>query len=106
MADRLLVDGSLLNHTLMAQQFELTLGKKKCFLSNVNVCSVLVEQWIRAKYERGEFTGDTKYPPLPYTTGNTNIHVFLTCLTHISRQITKQEEQVCCFQSLDDTGSK
>ncbi|XP_024127132.1 arf-GAP with dual PH domain-containing protein 2 [Oryzias melastigma] len=32
-------------------------------------CNVLVEQWIRAKYERGEFTGDTKYPPLPYTTG-------------------------------------
>lgn len=32
--------------------------------------SILREQWIRAKYERKEFTGDTKYPPLPYTTGD------------------------------------
>nr|XP_020472098.1 arf-GAP with dual PH domain-containing protein 2-like [Monopterus albus] len=30
---------------------------------------VLREQWIRAKYERMEFTGETKYPPLSYTTG-------------------------------------
>ncbi|XP_023250932.1 arf-GAP with dual PH domain-containing protein 2-like isoform X1 [Seriola lalandi dorsalis] len=29
---------------------------------------VLREQWIRAKYERMEFTGETKYPPLSYTT--------------------------------------
>ena len=33
-------------------------------------CSVLREQWIRAKYERTEFTGETKYPPLSYTTGD------------------------------------
>uniref|UniRef100_A0A3B4GAN2 Arf-GAP with dual PH domain-containing protein 2-like n=1 Tax=Pundamilia nyererei TaxID=303518 RepID=A0A3B4GAN2_9CICH len=32
-------------------------------------CNILREQWIRAKYERKEFTGETKYPPLPYTTG-------------------------------------
>uniref|UniRef100_A0A4W5N6Y3 ArfGAP with dual PH domains 2 n=1 Tax=Hucho hucho TaxID=62062 RepID=A0A4W5N6Y3_9TELE len=32
-------------------------------------CAVLREQWIRAKYERREFTGETKYPPLAYTTG-------------------------------------
>lgn len=32
-------------------------------------CVVLKEQWIRAKYERMEFTGETKYPPLSYTTG-------------------------------------
>ncbi|XP_064842962.1 arf-GAP with dual PH domain-containing protein 1-like isoform X3 [Oncorhynchus masou masou] len=32
-------------------------------------CAVLREQWIRAKYERMEFTGETKYPPLAYTTG-------------------------------------
>uniref|UniRef100_A0A3Q0RHG8 ArfGAP with dual PH domains 2 n=1 Tax=Amphilophus citrinellus TaxID=61819 RepID=A0A3Q0RHG8_AMPCI len=32
-------------------------------------CNVLREQWIRAKYERKEFIGETKYPPLPYTTG-------------------------------------
>ncbi|XP_071386794.1 arf-GAP with dual PH domain-containing protein 2 isoform X1 [Centroberyx affinis] len=32
-------------------------------------CAVLREQWIRAKYERMEFTGETKYPPLCYTTG-------------------------------------
>lgn len=31
--------------------------------------SVLREQWIRAKYERMEFTGETKYPPPSYTTG-------------------------------------
>ncbi|XP_067332965.1 arf-GAP with dual PH domain-containing protein 2 [Channa argus] len=30
---------------------------------------VLREQWIRAKYERMEFTGETKYPPVAYTTG-------------------------------------
>ncbi|XP_022608232.1 arf-GAP with dual PH domain-containing protein 2-like isoform X2 [Seriola dumerili] len=30
---------------------------------------VLREQWIRAKYERREFTAETKYPPLSYTTG-------------------------------------
>ncbi|XP_067472233.1 arf-GAP with dual PH domain-containing protein 2 isoform X1 [Thunnus thynnus] len=34
-----------------------------------NDCAVLREQWIRAKYERTEFTGETKYPPLSYTTG-------------------------------------
>ncbi|XP_039680986.1 arf-GAP with dual PH domain-containing protein 2 isoform X2 [Perca fluviatilis] len=34
-----------------------------------NDCVVLREQWIRAKYERTEFTGETKYPPLSYTTG-------------------------------------
>ncbi|KAK7940269.1 hypothetical protein WMY93_003595 [Mugilogobius chulae] len=28
-------------------------------------CSVLREQWIRSKYERLEFTGETKYPPPP-----------------------------------------
>ncbi|XP_067086976.1 arf-GAP with dual PH domain-containing protein 2 [Osmerus mordax] len=32
-------------------------------------CAVLREQWIRAKYERMEFAGVTKYPPLGYTTG-------------------------------------
>ncbi|XP_019744277.1 arf-GAP with dual PH domain-containing protein 1 [Hippocampus comes] len=32
-------------------------------------CAVLREQWIRAKYERFEFTGETKYPPPSYTTG-------------------------------------
>uniref|UniRef100_A0A3B4BJ49 ArfGAP with dual PH domains 2 n=1 Tax=Periophthalmus magnuspinnatus TaxID=409849 RepID=A0A3B4BJ49_9GOBI len=32
-------------------------------------CIVLREQWIRAKYERLEFTGETKYPPPSYTTG-------------------------------------
>ncbi|XP_061893282.1 arf-GAP with dual PH domain-containing protein 2-like isoform X3 [Entelurus aequoreus] len=31
--------------------------------------AVLREQWIRAKYERKEFTGETKYPPPFYTTG-------------------------------------
>ncbi|XP_061829430.1 arf-GAP with dual PH domain-containing protein 2 [Nerophis lumbriciformis] len=31
--------------------------------------AVLREQWIRAKYERMEFTGETKYPPPFYTTG-------------------------------------
>ncbi|KAM6904999.1 arf-GAP with dual PH domain-containing protein 2 [Xenentodon cancila] len=31
--------------------------------------SILREQWIRAKYERKEFTGETKYPPLSYATG-------------------------------------
>ncbi|XP_019958387.2 arf-GAP with dual PH domain-containing protein 2 isoform X2 [Paralichthys olivaceus] len=30
---------------------------------------VLREQWIRAKYERLEFTGEMKYPPISYTTG-------------------------------------
>ncbi|XP_034046987.1 arf-GAP with dual PH domain-containing protein 2 [Thalassophryne amazonica] len=34
-----------------------------------NDCVVLREQWIRAKYERMEFTGETKYPPVSYTTG-------------------------------------
>lgn len=37
--------------------------------------SVLREQWIRAKYERMEFTGETKYPPLPYTTGDVSSQV-------------------------------
>lgn len=32
-------------------------------------CNVLREQWIRAKYERKEFTGETKYPPVSYSTG-------------------------------------
>ncbi|XP_072298317.1 arf-GAP with dual PH domain-containing protein 2 [Eucyclogobius newberryi] len=32
-------------------------------------CTVLREQWIRAKYERLEFNGETKYPPPSYTTG-------------------------------------
>ncbi|XP_061604438.1 arf-GAP with dual PH domain-containing protein 1 isoform X5 [Phyllopteryx taeniolatus] len=32
-------------------------------------CVVLKMQWIRAKYERLEFTGETKYPPPSYTTG-------------------------------------
>ncbi|KAM6957056.1 arf-GAP with dual PH domain-containing protein 2 [Aplochiton taeniatus] len=32
-------------------------------------CAVLREQWIRAKYERKEFTEETKYPPIGYTTG-------------------------------------
>ncbi|KAG7268191.1 hypothetical protein CRUP_029806 [Coryphaenoides rupestris] len=32
-------------------------------------CAVLREQWIRAKYERLEFIGKMKYPPLSYTTG-------------------------------------
>uniref|UniRef100_A0A3Q3GZR1 ArfGAP with dual PH domains 2 n=1 Tax=Kryptolebias marmoratus TaxID=37003 RepID=A0A3Q3GZR1_KRYMA len=32
-------------------------------------CSALREQWIRAKYQRMEFTGGIKYPPLAYTTG-------------------------------------
>ncbi|CAN9505917.1 unnamed protein product [Ophioblennius macclurei] len=32
-------------------------------------CKVLKEQWIRAKYQRHEFSGETKYPPLSYTTG-------------------------------------
>ncbi|XP_008327907.1 arf-GAP with dual PH domain-containing protein 2 [Cynoglossus semilaevis] len=31
--------------------------------------AVLREQWIRAKYERAEFTGETKYPPLDYAKG-------------------------------------
>lgn len=35
-----------------------------------NDCGVLREQWIRAKYERMEFTGETKYPPISYTTGD------------------------------------
>ncbi|CAJ1076601.1 arf-GAP with dual PH domain-containing protein 2 [Xyrichtys novacula] len=30
---------------------------------------ILREQWIRAKYERMEFSGEIKYPPVPYTTG-------------------------------------
>ncbi|XP_062264963.1 arf-GAP with dual PH domain-containing protein 2 [Platichthys flesus] len=30
---------------------------------------VLREQWILAKYERLEFKGEMKYPPIPYTTG-------------------------------------
>uniref|UniRef100_A0A1A8N0Y8 ArfGAP with dual PH domains 2 n=2 Tax=Nothobranchius pienaari TaxID=704102 RepID=A0A1A8N0Y8_9TELE len=34
-----------------------------------NDCNVLREQWIRAKYQRMEFSGETKYPPLSYTTG-------------------------------------
>lgn len=34
-----------------------------------NDCNILKEQWILAKYQRREFTGETKYPPLPYTTG-------------------------------------
>ncbi|KAM7386745.1 hypothetical protein PAMA_009392 [Pampus argenteus] len=34
-----------------------------------NDCAVLRDQWIRAKYQRLEFTGETKYPPLSYTTG-------------------------------------
>uniref|UniRef100_A0A3Q2CAG2 ArfGAP with dual PH domains 2 n=1 Tax=Cyprinodon variegatus TaxID=28743 RepID=A0A3Q2CAG2_CYPVA len=34
-----------------------------------NDCNVLRDQWIRAKYQRTEFTGETKYPPLAYTTG-------------------------------------
>ncbi|KAL6102809.1 adap2 [Pungitius sinensis] len=32
-------------------------------------CAVLREQWIWAKYERKEFTGETKYPPVSYTAG-------------------------------------
>ncbi|XP_075994866.1 arf-GAP with dual PH domain-containing protein 1 isoform X1 [Genypterus blacodes] len=32
-------------------------------------CAFLKEQWIRAKYERTEFTGENKYPPISYTTG-------------------------------------
>lgn len=39
--------------------------------------SVLREQWIRAKYERMEFTGETKYPPLAYTTGE--LALLLVC---------------------------
>lgn len=35
--------------------------------------STLREQWIRAKYERTEFTGETKYPPIPYTTGEASV---------------------------------
>ncbi|XP_043957041.1 arf-GAP with dual PH domain-containing protein 1 isoform X2 [Gambusia affinis] len=34
-----------------------------------NDCNVLRDQWIRAKYQRMEFNGETKYPPLAYTTG-------------------------------------
>ncbi|KAM6966316.1 arf-GAP with dual PH domain-containing protein 2 [Tautogolabrus adspersus] len=34
-----------------------------------NDSAILREQWIRAKYERMEFTGETKYPPVSYTTG-------------------------------------
>ncbi|XP_068605739.1 arf-GAP with dual PH domain-containing protein 2 isoform X2 [Brachionichthys hirsutus] len=34
-----------------------------------NDCVVLRDQWIRAKYDRMEFTGEPKYPPLGYTTG-------------------------------------
>uniref|UniRef100_A0A3B3UT78 ArfGAP with dual PH domains 2 n=1 Tax=Poecilia latipinna TaxID=48699 RepID=A0A3B3UT78_9TELE len=34
-----------------------------------NDCNVLRDQWIRAKYQRMEFNGVTKYPPLAYTTG-------------------------------------
>ncbi|KAM9391616.1 arf-GAP with dual PH domain-containing protein 2 [Pholidichthys leucotaenia] len=34
-----------------------------------NDCTVLKVQWIRAKYERQEFNGEVKYPPLGYTTG-------------------------------------
>ncbi|XP_053195065.1 arf-GAP with dual PH domain-containing protein 2 [Scomber japonicus] len=36
---------------------------------HLNDCTFLTEQWIRAKYERMEFTGETKYPPISYTTG-------------------------------------
>lgn len=50
---------------------------RRCFalLCFVFLClnlhhSLLREQWIRAKYERMEFTGETKYPPIPYTTGD------------------------------------
>lgn len=32
-------------------------------------CAVLREEWIRAKYDRMEFTGKIKYPPIAYTTG-------------------------------------
>lgn len=39
--------------------------------------SVLREQWIRAKYERMEFTGETKYPPISYTTGEDSLQVSL-----------------------------
>uniref|UniRef100_A0A8C5DWT7 Arf-GAP with dual PH domain-containing protein 1-like n=1 Tax=Gouania willdenowi TaxID=441366 RepID=A0A8C5DWT7_GOUWI len=35
----------------------------------LNDPSFLREQWIRAKYERREFTGEMRYPPLPYSTG-------------------------------------
>uniref|UniRef100_A0A669EQY4 ArfGAP with dual PH domains 2 n=1 Tax=Oreochromis niloticus TaxID=8128 RepID=A0A669EQY4_ORENI len=41
----------------------------ECFHIFTLIHSILREQWIRAKYERKEFTGETKYPPLPYTTG-------------------------------------
>ncbi|XP_060921490.1 arf-GAP with dual PH domain-containing protein 2 [Labrus mixtus] len=34
-----------------------------------NDSAVLREQWIRAKYERMEFSGEIKYPPVSYTTG-------------------------------------
>ncbi|XP_026218054.1 arf-GAP with dual PH domain-containing protein 2 [Anabas testudineus] len=34
-----------------------------------NDCVVLRDQWIRAKYERMEFTGEIQYPPVAYTIG-------------------------------------
>ncbi|KAF3700271.1 Arf-GAP with dual PH domain-containing protein 2 Centaurin-alpha-2 [Channa argus] len=46
---------------------------------------VLREQWIRAKYERMEFTGETKYPPVAYTTGD----VFTVFQTHVSCRTLK-----------------
>lgn len=51
-----------------------------------NDCVVLREQWIRAKYEREEFTGETKYPPLSYTTGDVCFQCLLTCVCTVEHK--------------------
>uniref|UniRef100_A0A8C6LS02 ArfGAP with dual PH domains 2 n=1 Tax=Nothobranchius furzeri TaxID=105023 RepID=A0A8C6LS02_NOTFU len=45
-----------------------------------NDCNVLREQWIRAKYQRMEFSGETKYPPLSYTTGEIGCVFVCACV--------------------------
>lgn len=43
--------------------------------------SVLRDQWIRAKYERKEFTGEPKNQSIPYTTGDVIHRVCCQSLT-------------------------
>uniref|UniRef100_A0A667WKU1 ArfGAP with dual PH domains 2 n=1 Tax=Myripristis murdjan TaxID=586833 RepID=A0A667WKU1_9TELE len=62
-------------------------------------CAVLREQWIRAKYERMEFIGDTKYPPLCYTTGEGDLTLFF----HLLKNFTKGPKAVISIKDLNAT---
>lgn len=70
----------------------------RIFLRLSLTCSVLREQWIRAKYERMEFIGETKYPPISYTTGIvllTNLFVSLRLETNMNYVFPHSHAELC-----------